>query len=32
MEAGALDVGTFSPFGYVAGARGGKIRVMSVGA
>jgi phosphate/phosphite/phosphonate ABC transporter binding protein len=29
MEAGAVDVGNFSPFGYVAGARGGKIRVIA---
>jgi phosphate/phosphite/phosphonate ABC transporter binding protein len=29
MEAGALDVGNFSPFGYVAGARGGKIRIIA---
>lgn len=29
MDAGALDVGMFSPFGYVAGARGGKIRVIA---
>jgi phosphate/phosphite/phosphonate ABC transporter binding protein len=29
MEAGALDVGIFSPFGYVAGARGGKIRIIA---
>jgi len=29
MEAGALDVGNFSPSGYVEGARGGKIRVIA---
>jgi phosphate/phosphite/phosphonate ABC transporter binding protein len=29
MEAGAVDVGNFSPFGYVAGARGGKIRIIA---
>jgi phosphate/phosphite/phosphonate ABC transporter binding protein len=29
MEAGALDVGNFSPLGYVAGARGGKIRIIA---
>src|SRR3989442_8051717 len=29
MEAGALDVGNFSPFGYVAGGRGGKIRIIA---
>lgn len=29
MEAGALDVGNFSPFGYVEGARSGKIRIVA---
>lgn len=29
MDAGALDVGAFSPLGYVAGARGGKIRIIA---
>ena len=29
MEAAAVDVGNFSPFGYVAGARGGKIRIIA---
>src|SRR5713101_6741564 len=28
MEAGAVDVGAFSPFAYVEAARGGRIRVI----
>jgi ABC-type phosphate/phosphonate transport system substrate-binding protein len=29
MEAGALDVGNFSSFGYVGGTRGGTIRIIA---
>lgn len=29
MEAGAVDIGSFSPFAYVDGTRGGKIRIIA---
>src|SRR5215470_915324 len=29
MEAGAVDIGSFSPFAYVDAARGGKVRIIA---